>query len=111
MTVTPKNLGEGQLPNSKGTLYTVPASTHAMVVSIILTNTNSSSETVSIYYKKSGSSSRELLDGLVIPAKGSSLGNTFILDAKITMEPGDILEGVSTTASKTTYVISGWEES
>ena len=108
MTTAIKSLADGQLANSKGTLYTAPAATQAIVQSIVLVNQNSSAETINIYFKASGGTSRE-----IIPV-GTSLaayGMMQVLDAPLTLEAADIIEGVTTTASKVNYIISGVENS
>ena len=106
MTVSIKSLADGQLANSKGTIYTTPASTEAIIKSIILVNTNTSSETVNLYFKASGGTSRRLIP------KDTSLpaSNSLIMDDLVTLEAADILEGDTTTASKVDFVISGVEE-
>lgn len=106
MTVSIKSLADGQLANSKGTLYTTLASTQAIVKTIILVNTNTSSETVNLYFKASGGTSRRIIPkDTALPA-----GNSLVVDDLVTLEASDILEGDATTASKVDYVISGVEE-
>ena len=107
MGVNIKSLADGQLANSKGTIYTTPASTEAIIKSIILVNTNTSSEAVNLYFKASGGTSRRLIP------KDTSLpaSNSLIMDDLVTLEAADILEGDTTTASKVDFVISGVEES
>lgn len=104
MSATIKNLANGQLASSKGTLYTASEVT-AIAKSIILVNTNTSSETVNLYYKKSGGTSRRLIPQDTEIPSGYSL--TFNLP--VTMGSADIIEGDTTTASKVDYVISGVE--
>lgn len=106
MTVNIKSLADGQLANGKGTIYTTPASTQAIVKNIILVNTNTSSETVNLYFKKSGGTSRRLIP------KDTSLpaSNSLVMDDLVTLEAAGIIEGDTTTASKVDYVINGVEE-
>ena len=104
-TVTIKSLADGQLANSKGTLYTTPASTEAIVKNIILVNTNTSSETVNLYFKASGGTSRRLIPkDTTLPAS-----NSLVFNDETTLEAADIIEGDTTTASKVDYVINGVE--
>ena len=107
MTTVIKSLEDGQLPSSKGTLYTVPAATQTIINRITLVNTNSSGETVNLYFKASGGTSRR------ITPKNYTLAvdALFIMDDAITMEAADILEGDTTTAVKVDFVISGAENS
>jgi hypothetical protein len=107
MTVSIKSLADGQLANSKGTLYTTPASTRAIVKNIILVNTNTSTETVNLYFKKSGGTSRRLIPkDTALPAS-----NKLVMDDVITLEAAGIIEGDTTTGSKVDFVINGVEES
>lgn len=103
MTISIKSLADGQLANSKGTLYTTPASTQAIVKNIILVNTNTSSETVNLYFKASGGTSRRLIPkDTTLPAS-----NSLVMDDLVTLEAADIIEGATTTGSKVDFVING----
>jgi hypothetical protein len=104
--ITIKNLANGQLPNSKGTLYTVPASTQAVIKSITLYNTNTTAETVALYILKSAGTSRQISTGSLVAS-----GGFMIDDTEYTLGAGDIIQGNTTTASKVDFVISGIEES
>lgn len=103
-TRTPKVLYDGQLPNAKGTLYTVPASTKTYITSMVGYNTNTSDEAVVIYYKP-GSTSRKQYGGTV-PANGGRIE----VDSGDVLEAGDLIEGQTTTASKVDFIIFGIEE-
>ncbi len=108
MTVAIKSIADGQLAATKTTIYTTPTAKQAIITSITLVNTNSSAETINIYFKSSGGSSRR------ITPKDYSLAASAmmeVLDKSITLEAADILEGDSTTASKCDFVISGGENS
>lgn len=107
MSITIKSLADGQLANSKGEIYPCPASTQAIVKNIILVNTNTSKETVNLYFKASGGTSRRLIP------KDTSLPASYklVMDDVVTLEAADILEGDTTTASKVDFIISGVEES
>lgn len=98
----PKNLGEGQLPNSKTTLYTVPAGKTAIIRSILLVNTNASSRTVNIYANFSGTSRR------IVPANYVLGGSAKMEDTSaVTLEAGDFIEGDASVAAQVDYIISG----
>jgi hypothetical protein len=105
MALIIKNLYEGQLPDSKDTLYTVPADTSAIVVNITLVNTDSSARTVNLYYKKSGSTSRRII------TKDLSLtaGVSHERKGRLTMGTGDEIEGDASVAAVVDVVISGLE--
>ena len=102
-TFTPKVLYEGQLPNTKTTLYTVPASTKAYISSMNGYNTNTTTETVLIYYKP-GSTSRVQYRAALVQDGSMKVGPGDVLEA------GDIIEGETTTATKVDFVIMGVEE-
>ena len=103
MSITIKSLADGQLANTKGTIYTCPASTQAIIKTITLVNTNSTAEAVNLYFKASGGTSRR-----IIPVDNSlAASNLLIMDDEVTLEAADILEGDTTTASKVDYVING----
>ncbi len=105
MAATIKNLGEGQLPATKGTLYTAPALTSAVVLVVVLVNTDSVDRAVNLYYKKASGTSRRLLpvDTLLL-TKGK-----LTMEEKITMGAGDTIEGDAAAATVVDYVISGVE--
>jgi hypothetical protein len=104
VTITIKNLGNGQLPSSAGDLYEVPASTQAIVSGITLYNTNTTTESITIYYLESGGTARVLVTW-PLPTTA-----TFIFDSpKLTLGSGDRIRGVTTTASKVDFTISGVE--
>lgn len=101
-----KNLANGQLANSKGTIYTVPAGTDTIVKSIILVNTNTTLEYVNLYFCAAGGTSRRIIPkDYALPANQS-----VVFETLITMgTEADLIQGDTTTASKVDYVISGVE--
>lgn len=106
-TFTIKQLANGQLAAATGDLYTVPASTTAIVKTISLVNTNTATETIDLYVLKVEGTARR-----IIP-KNIQLGMRYLLlyDDEITLGAGDKIQGSTTTAAKVDYVISGIEES
>ena len=106
-TLAIKDLGDGQLANSKGTLYTTPASTQTIVRSIILVNTGAGANTCNLYVKRDGSNSRRIMEqDLSIASKGKQAVTEIV-----TLEAGDLLEGDAASASEVDYVLSGVESS
>lgn len=105
MTVSIKELADGQLPSSKGTLYTCPTSTQAIIKTITLVNTHTVAVTVNLYKKKSGDTSRR-----IIP-KDMSLGIGYqgVERNEITLEAGGSIEGDASVAAVIDYTISGVE--
>lgn len=103
---TAKPLADGQLPTSKGTLYTVPASTSSYVKNIHLFNTSSTEQTILLYLNVSGTS--RLFRRIVLAENESS----DVLDSEaFLLEPEDLIEALTTTVSVVDYVIMGVEES
>ena len=100
-----KALADGQLASSKGTLYTVPTSTSAIVRSIILVNTDTVSRAVNLYAKPGSTSRRLISKDLVLGA-----GENLVFDTPITLEEGDLIEGDAAAATVVDFIISGAEE-
>lgn len=107
MAITAKSLADGQLPNGKGTLYTVPGATKTYLVSINLYNSNTTDEVVVLYAKRSGSSSRVIYSATLSAGQGAEVLSG---GAKIILSAADLIEGTTTTASKVDYTITGAEE-
>lgn len=100
-----KNLGNGQLPAAKGTLYTVPALTTAVVLQVTLVNASAAARLCNLYYKKAAGTSRR------ITPQNLSLLATYkhVVDDVETMGAGDEIEGDADAAASVDYVISGYE--
>ena len=98
----PKHLADGQLPASKTTLYTVPASKVCILRSIVLVNTDTSAKTVNLYIDFTGTSRRIIAKDLSLDA-----GARFVDDTPIILEDGDKIEGDAASADKVDYSLSG----
>lgn len=100
-----KSLADGQLATSKGTLYTAPSNTQAVVTKISLVNTSGGTVRVNLYFKASGGTSRR-----IIP-KDNELkgGHLLVMDDEQTLEAADIIEGDASSGSTVDYVLSGFE--
>lgn len=105
-TFTIKALGDGQLAGTKGTLYTVPGATQAIIKSITLVNTSASPVTVNIYLKPGATSRRITPKDLSIPA-----GALVEIVSGYTLGAGDLVEGDASAATTVDYTINGVEES
>lgn len=111
---TPKCGARGQLPNSNGTLYTSPSvssptgSTQgALLKSLVLCNTDTTTRTVTIYLVESGGSAadnRAILKDASIAAKTTTV-ITFPDDC-CPMDSGETVQGLADSASKVTYRIN-----
>jgi len=100
MTVTNKRLCKGTLAATEGTLYTVPASTQAVVKAITLCNKTGTDATITL--KLAGTEvlyqhTLEANDTITLPFMDQ------VLDA------GETIAGLAGTASAITYYISGKE--
>jgi hypothetical protein len=102
-TFTAKVLAEGQVASTKGTLYTVPASTKAYVKSITFYNTNAATQTLNVYLKP-GATSRQIYR--VSLAQYA----TYELTVPYLLEAADLIEADTTTGTAVDYVITGVEE-
>lgn len=100
----PKVLADGQLPATKGTLYTVPADTSAYLKSIICCNTGVGNNTI-ILYLKPGSTSRRITRIIL------ATNEQYFFDESVALETGDLIEGEATNASEVDYIILGVIES
>ena len=100
MPVTLKIFAEGQLPNSKTTLYTSTART---LYKIVMVNTDSVSRTIDIY-SKPGSTSRRI----EAAAKTLTSGEKLAIGPHI-LESGDLIEGNASAAAVIDYIIEGFE--
>lgn len=106
MAFTAKVLAEGQLATSKGTLYTVPASTKAYIKFFNIFNTNAATQTVNIYLKP-GSTSRQVIRLSLAQYESANLLDIL---GSFTLEAGDLIEADTTTGTAVDYVITGIEE-
>jgi len=93
--VSIKALADGQLAAAKGTLYTTPGSTTAIVKTITLVNTDSSARTVNLYLQRDGSNSRRIIpEDLSLEADG---GSVVVSDAIYVYDSAGQLKTVSAT--------------
>lgn len=103
-TITIKQLANGQLASSEGTLYTTPAVTQTIIKSITVVNTDSVTRTFTLYQKTTTSRA-------ITPVSVSLLtGEMYLLDQVITLAAGDLIRGIASAATVLDYVISGVEE-
>lgn len=107
MAITPGSLADGQLPNAKGTLYTCPALTAAVIRSLVLVNTGAGINAVNLYLKRSGGTSRRIIAKDLDLATGVDLA--FDCEKSMLMlSAGDVIEGDATTAAEVDYSITGF---
>ena len=94
---------QGVLGTSAGDIVdAVPSSTTETVIGILVSNVNSSSAdvTIDLSVTKSGGTLRHILNNVSLP-----FGTTIEITTKITLETGDKLQGLCSSASSenTTY--------
>jgi hypothetical protein len=107
MTITAKELADGQLPNARGDLYTVPADTIAYIKSITLHNTDTSAHDVTITKEPTGAGTERVIIGATLDA-----GDTFYFDEPTVMDATDVLRGDDGGGGGNVvdYTVSGAEE-
>lgn len=105
MTDTAKSLADGQVASSKATIYTVPAATSTFISGFSFSNTNAATQTLIVYRKRSGSTSREWfrVSLLINESSHAKEGD------RCTLATGDLIEATTTTATAVDYVITGIE--
>ena len=100
MALDPTVLADGQLPSTKGTLYT--AADITIVKLVTYSNTGTDAQAVNLYVDSSGTSR-------YISPKNMSLGGHYLVefDQPISLEVGDLLQGDAATALMVDYVVTG----
>jgi hypothetical protein len=109
MAITAKSLADGQLPIAKTTLYTCPASTQAIIRQIRCTHVSgaATTETVRLYLKVSAGTSRLIGRGMIDQDEQFHV----LTDSEsYSLEAGDVIEGLTTTATTVDYTIVGAEQ-
>lgn len=107
MAFNSKALADGQLANTKTTMYTASSVT-TTGLHLTLVNTDSSARTCNVYIKP-GSTSRR-----IIPKDMSmGAGESYIVREieGHTLENGDLIEADASTAAVIDFVLSGVEKS
>ena len=112
MSLQIKSLKQGTLATSEGDLYVVPVNKAAIVKTIRLINTGSSSVTVNLFVRRGsgGTSYRIAPKDLSLPG-----GGAFIDDSELTLEgltatgDSDRVRGIVSSSGTVDCVISGVE--
>jgi hypothetical protein len=103
MATTPSILADGQLASSKTTIYTVPASTKAIIRTVVFSHVSGGTQTTILYVKPSGGTSR-------VFSRAVLATNEFSHEDDIgTLDTGDQLEAQSTDASSVDFSVMGVE--
>lgn len=99
MADTLKQLYKGTLGTSSATLYTVPASTTAIIKEIVLANKTATDATATITF-----------DGVnIVPAKKVPANDALVVELHSIMPTATIIAGLAGTASAIDIYVSGIE--
>lgn len=91
-------IATGQIASTEGDIFTAAAD--AAGVSILIHNTNTTTETVQIFIQPSGGTSRRYL------YKDIPANDTLIWEVKVMFSTGDKVRALTTTAAKVNYCLS-----
>jgi hypothetical protein len=94
-------LADGQVPATKGTIYTVPGATTAYVYNLRICNTSATPQDVDVWVNVSGTSRQLGRFSLSQWESADVFSQPFHLSA------GDLIEADTITASVVDYVITG----
>jgi len=100
MALDPTVLADGQLPNSKGTLYTAAKITIVKTISFV--NTDTVTRLCNLYLNTSGTSRLISPKNLSMPTRYKAE-----FDDPICLEVGDLIEGDADAATVVDYIITG----
>lgn len=103
MAFVSNTVAQGRLPATKTTLYT-STGVESIVLEMILHNTAATSETFSIYHKKSGGTSRKIARGVLEQDETAYVVSD---GEKLILGSGDEIEGNATNAAAVDYTIAG----
>ena len=108
MTFVGRSLADGTLPAAAAPLYTVPASTRAVIKSIDIVSATPIVQTVELYVTRSGSTIRR-----IVRVESLQLNETIHWGDEgepLSLSTGDVISGVATSAGSLDYTITGAEE-
>lgn len=101
MALDTKSLADGTLSNSQAELYKVPSGSRAAVNQVFLHNTNSTSETVSLYIKRGAGTVRKFRQFILGADESGKIDTTIMLSSEDSI--------LGDTTSSCNYVIAGGE--
>ncbi len=102
MAITASSLADGQVATTKGTIYT--SSGISYIKSMLFHNSGASTETLELFIKRSGSSSR------AIATVELAIGEYMVWDDPISLSSSDVIEASTTSATSVDYTITGATE-
>lgn len=117
MAITPVALfGPVQVANAAAALYTVPASTKAVITRSSITNVTAGAATLTLWVVRSGGAraNANIVYGAAAAGQAIAAGpaEPTILNALagLVLNAGDALHGLSDTATALNIVASGWTQ-
>lgn len=103
-TMTGKLLADGQVSDSEGAIYTVPASTVTYIKSMEFSNVGGDTETLIVYIRNGSGTSRVI-------ARAQLLDNYRLeSDTPYALEAADSIRAETTNANSVDFAIFGVEE-
>lgn len=106
MAILVKVLAEGQLPNTKTTLYTVPGGTKGYIKFLSAVHVSGGTQVVEFFVNISGTSRKISYTTLLTNESVRVIEK----DEVLVLDAGDFIEGRTTDATSVDYVITGAEE-
>jgi len=100
MTLTATAIADGQVPDTKTTLYTSPSGITTLIKGMTFVNTSSTPQSLTLFANRSGTSRQYVSVTL-------EEGDMLVADGALTLEASDELEAQTTTAAVVDYLISG----
>lgn len=105
MAITAASLADGQVANSKTTIYTSSGKTYVKL--LICDNVGASTEIVQVYVKRSGSTSRRIAQVELLTDESARIIDK---DDALVLSAGDVIEAETTNATSVDYLITGGTE-
>jgi len=106
MAFTAASLADGQLASSPAGIYTATG-VKAIIKSVTLFNTDSSSRTIGVYITRSGGTRRQIA---AIELAAGAGGNAVSSGGCIVLSSGDALEAEASAGSVVDFVVMGATE-
>ena len=103
MSDTLKRLASGTLGSADTNKYSVPANTNTILKEIILANTLSTDQTVTVKINDT------LVDTVIISNKTIAANDTYVIELHTILPAGGILKGSCSTVNGVSFYASGIE--
>lgn len=90
----------GYLPTTVGTIFAARRGESVQVKGLVVTNENAATQTIELFIERGG------VDHMIAHAEDVAQNEQYVHGAEFTLSYGDVLRGVTTTASAAAYAIS-----